>query len=96
VIAPFSFFANAASTLQECTLTYHRPMPKKDNLSMGRQKCHPFALPEKKTNHQDKERSMTRGQCKRKRPGLIRVTGRFRTALPRKLFASSLDAPLKA
>jgi hypothetical protein len=48
LIAPFSFFANAASTLQECTLTYHRPMPKKDNLPMGRQKCHPFALPENK------------------------------------------------
>jgi hypothetical protein len=48
LIAPFSFFANAASTLQECTLTYHRPMPKQDNLPMGRQKCHPFALPENK------------------------------------------------
>jgi hypothetical protein len=38
---------------------------------------------------------MTPGLCKRKRPGLIRVTGRFRTALPRKLFAHSLDALLK-
>jgi hypothetical protein len=35
LIAPFSFFANAASTLQECTLTYHRPMPKKDIILVG-------------------------------------------------------------
>jgi hypothetical protein len=35
LIAPFSFFANAASTLQESTLTYRRPMPKKNNLPTG-------------------------------------------------------------
>jgi len=35
LIAPFSFFANEASTLQESTLTYRRPMPKKNNLPTG-------------------------------------------------------------
>jgi hypothetical protein len=49
LIAPFSFFANAASTLQESTLTYRRPMPKKGNLPTGPQKCRPFTPPENKT-----------------------------------------------
>ena len=47
----------------------------------GRQKYRPFTPPENKPAR-TMMGSVTPGRCKRKRPGLIRVTGRFRTALP--------------